>query len=480
MSKITVVGLGPGDPELLTSQAEKALMQAPRIVLRTARHAVAGYLTKIGKQFETLDALYDQADNFEEFAKIATDRLCDLSREEPLVYGVPGQGLLEDDTVGALLHMNKVEKVLPGLPPMAQALAEAASECRALSLGNVRIVPAAHIHAAVVHAHQPLVVTSLDDVLTAGEVKLALSPIYGDEAPCVVVSLGKVTKLALYELDRFHEFDHNSALIVLGRDGQAPMDYDDLKEIIHRLRSPGGCPWDREQTHESLRPYLIEESYEAIDAINREDAGDLANELGDVLLQVMLHGEIAEEMDEFTHLTVTDEVCRKMIHRHPHVFGEGKADTAGAVVAKWDEIKQKEKRYESRGEAMAAIARALPALIRAQKVQAKAAKVGFDWPDAKAALGKMTEEIQEFKAAWEQGTIREQAMEAGDILFTAVNIARLAGADSEEVLTKSTDKFIERFSAMEARMGEKQLKWEQLTPENMDELWKSIKKNQKN
>ena len=222
----------------------------------------------------------------------------------------------------------------------------------------------------------------------------------------------------------------------------------ELRKIIALLRSDKGCPWDKEQTHESIRRNFLEEAYEACEAIDSGDAALLCEELGDVLLQVMFHAQIEEELGRFTLDDVADVTCKKLIFRHPHIFGDaGAATDADEVLLAWEELKRKEKQHETLSQSMEAVARSLPATWRAEKIQAKAKKVGFDWPDVWGAFAKLDEEAAELKAAVTNGTGLEE--ELGDLLFSIVNVARLLDIDPEGALHKTSDKFIRRFAYLE-------------------------------
>lgn len=217
---------------------------------------------------------------------------------------------------------------------------------------------------------------------------------------------------------------------------------EDLIRIVALLRAPGGCPWDQAQTHASIKKNFIEETYEVIEAINRQSTAGLQEELGDVLLQVALHAQMEAEAGRFDFNDVADGICKKLIFRHPHVFGDVKAENTDDALASWDAAKLKEKGMKKVSQSMVSIPRELPALMRAQKVQHKAAKQGFDWPDRSGAMDKLDEEINELKIALDQGEPSSIADEFGDVLFSCVNIARFIGVDSEEALTAATDKFL--------------------------------------
>ena len=245
----------------------------------------------------------------------------------------------------------------------------------------------------------------------------------------------------------------------------------DLLEILRILRAPGGCPWDREQTHASIRGDLLEEAYEVADAIDRENDTDLCEELGDLLLQVAFHAGIAEEEKTFTFDDVADGIVKKLIYRHPHVFGEVTAATASEVLTNWDALKRVEKHQESYTDTLESVPRAFPALMRARKVQKRAAKAGFDWPDASGAWDKLSEEIGEVRSAVEDGDPNAVAEELGDLLFSAVNVSRFLGVDPEQALASATDKFIARFAGVEALAKERGIDMASSSLETLDALW---------
>ncbi len=250
--------------------------------------------------------------------------------------------------------------------------------------------------------------------------------------------------------------------------------FDDLVDIMEKLRRPGGCPWDAEQTHESIKKCMIEETYEVIEALDSGDMVKVYDELGDLLLQVVFHAQIAKDNGDFDIGDVTNAICTKLIRRHPHVFGDEKLTTSEDVLDKWDDIKKHEKGEKSTTETLKSVAVSLPALMRAQKVQAKAAKVGFDWRDVSGALDKIHEETRELEEAIEKDTNKEE--ELGDLLFSVVNVSRFIGADSEEALYKTINKFVARFSHVESMANKEGRALSDMSLEEMDRLWDKSKK----
>ncbi len=251
--------------------------------------------------------------------------------------------------------------------------------------------------------------------------------------------------------------------------------FEDLVEIMKILRAPGGCPWDREQTHKSIRQNFIEETYEAIEAIDTEDRELLKEELGDVLLQVVFHSEMESEKGSFNINDVCDGVCKKLIVRHPHIFADVKADTADEVLKNWDNIKMKTKSQKTQSDAMDSVSKSLPSLMRSEKLQKKAAKVGFDWTDVNGALQKVEEETQELKNAIENQDKENMAEELGDLLFSVVNVSRFIKVDSEEALYYACDKFTKRFRKVENLAKERNINIESASLSQLDSLWDEVK-----
>ena len=251
--------------------------------------------------------------------------------------------------------------------------------------------------------------------------------------------------------------------------------FQDLLTIMAILRAPGGCPWDREQDHASIKRSLIEETYEVIEAINKDDKVLLQEELGDVLLQVVFHAQIEREAGVFDMDDVCDGICKKLIERHPHVFGDVKVSGTDDVLDNWDTIKRKSKQQKTQGDAMQNVPRELPALMRAEKIQKKAKKAGFDWDDVSGAYDALDSEIGELKAAAQSGDSAAAAEELGDVLFSVVNVARFLKIDPEQALTAATDKFMQRYLLVEQLAHERGISMETTPIDALDKLWVEAK-----
>lgn len=480
MHTITVVSLGPGAPELLTLAADKQLRTARHLVLRTARHGCVPYLQEAGVSFTDFDALYDKFEDFDSLNDAIAQRLWQMAESVPVTYAVMDASC---DASVARLTQTAPEgahvTVLPGISA-AQACLAALPAALQDDREAMRTLPALALSKAVYDPRTPMLITEIDNPALAGDVKLWLTELYPEELkiaffPPSEKTPRKAVTLPLYELDRQRKFDHTCCVYIpaVPLQKRERFCFADLEEIMSILRGPDGCPWDREQTHESLRTYLLEEAYEAVDAIDSGDEDRIADELGDVLLQVVFHGKIATEHGAFTDLDITTAICQKMIRRHAHIFGDVVCHNAAEVSASWEQLKKQEKHLTSLSAAMRDVTPGLPALMRAAKVQSKAKQVGFDWDDPVSALPKVTEEAGEVLAELEKHA--DPGEELGDLLFSCVNVARLCGKQPELLLKNATEKFIRRFEAMEKRIIMDGKSLEGLTLREMDVYWEAVK-----
>jgi tetrapyrrole methylase family protein/MazG family protein len=251
--------------------------------------------------------------------------------------------------------------------------------------------------------------------------------------------------------------------------------FGELVRIMERLRAPGGCPWDREQTRESIKPYLIEEAYEVAEAIEENNIDELRKELGDLLLQIVFHSEMAREEGLFTIADVVRGICEKMIRRHPHVFGDTAVKDSDEVLRNWARIKAEERKDSDDSSHVAGVPRAMPALLRAHRLSEKASRVGFDWTSATEVLEKVREEVAELEAAVQLGNAREAEAELGDVLFALTSLGRHLGMQAEDALHGANERFIRRFRYIERRLAERQQDLHATSPEEMNALWEEAK-----
>ena len=420
---VTLIPLGPGDGDLLTLQSLKALKSAEKLVLRTDKHPVADLLKEEGVSFETLDELYETSYDFDELNQKAARKLWAMA---PVSYAVADPAW--DETVTAL-HAACPEGgrivTLPGVSLADQCLAALPGGRREPGL---TLLPAQDVEEAALCPTRPLMVTELNSPVLCGQVKLKLMTLYPDEQEVFFFAPGGgVKKVLLADLDRQKKYDHTACAYLpgLAYSQRDRFDINDLRALMKKLRGPGGCPWDREQTHQSLRPYLIEEAYETAAAIDADDPDQIADELGDVLLQVVFHADVGEQYGEFQLEDVTSAICRKMIRRHAHIFGDVHCDTAQEVSQSWEKIKRQEMGNAPLHEMMQSVPTALPQLIRAQKVLKKAG----------ANHGMTALEMD------------EKAL--GQWLLQAAHTAQQKGFSAEKALEDAVKAYIEAFKARE-------------------------------
>ena len=480
MERLTIVTLGTGGEAFLTRGVERALREAETLVLRTARHPMAAWLAKEDIAFTALDDLYESCEDFDEFNREAAQRLAALCEKGPVCYAVSDAAF--DTTVAVLQQLLKergtAAAILPGVSHASRCLALVDAPAAA-----VRLYSAADFERAPPSPAEALLLSEVHSRTCAGDCKLKLMSLLPEETEITFISGEEATGelstriIPLYELDRQKHYDHLTAIYVPGMPllTRSRYNMDDLMQVVARLRAPDGCPWDREQTHESILQDLLEESYEYIQAVRDEDIDHMYDELGDVLLQVAMQAEIAKEHGEFELLDVTSAICGKMIERHPHVFGQVKADTSEQVLENWEALKRKQRGITSHADAMAEVSTGLSPLLRASKVQKKAAKVGFDFANAQDALQKVYEEADEVKENLENGHDPEE--EIGDLFFSVVNVCRLCGKNPDIALFSAVEKFISRFRGMEMQVKNAGKCVEDLTLSEMDVYWEAGKQN---
>lgn len=480
---IKIVGLGPGAKEALTIGTVWELESSENIFLRTEKHPTVEYLNEKNIQFNTYDNVYETMESFDEvYSNIAKDLVEKHSQLGDLIYVVPGHPLVAEKSVFNLIDeckKNSIEyKVIP-----AVSFIDAMMESLMIDpIEGLKVIDAFDINNQILDKRIGTIITQVYNPLIASEVKLKLLEQYDDETEIFYVRAAgikgeeSIRNIPLYELDMQEDIDYLTS-IYIPKDLNNKKDFNDLLEIVEVLRGENGCPWDREQTHKSLEKALVEESYEVIDAIDREDDNGLVEELGDVLLQVVFHASIGKEDGYFDINEIITGICNKMISRHPHVFGTlNNINTSNDVLTKWDELKKEEKGYETLSEEMKGVTKGLPSLLRAHKVQNKAKKVGFDLADIDSAINKLKEEIQEVIDVYNTKNMDKIKDEVGDLLFSCVNVARFLNVDEELALNATIDKFIKRFSYIEGKIKDKGQDLQDVNLDKMDKLWEEAKK----
>ena len=456
-------------PQTLTISAWKAIEGASRLFLQTAEHPSARPVLEAGLSYVSMDDLYADSADYDELNEAIADR---LTSGDSAVYAVMGGGCYSQlASIQHACERKGFELVqLPGVAYYQAAFPEA----QAGQAYTANDLP------QTLDTDRPLYVSELDNPLSAGEVKLKLQRFYPDEYPVVLAvqqPSGDYDRrtVPLYALDREKGFFASTVLYVppLAFEQKRSYGYEDLLTVLRRLRAPDGCPWDREQTHESLKKDLREECYELMDAIDEGSDEHMVEECGDLLMHVLFHPIIAEEQGRFDERDVTTEIVSKLIYRHPHVFGTVHVTSSAEVLKNWDALKRKEKGQETVAAALRSVPRSFPALLRCQKVQKKARKVGFDFDTAADAFYKIGEETEEVRSAMASGQDLEKEM--GDLLFAVMNVCRLLGFDGEETLHAATDKFIRRFEQMEKNIENDGKKLTEMTLPEMDRYWEAAK-----
>ena len=462
MGKITVVGAGWTRGEL-TLNAIEALKHSDAIVLHTDRCGCADWLKQNGMPFTSLDALYETCDDFDIHAQAAADAVMAAGSAGDLAYVVSD---IRDRSVSSLIErIGTAVQVIPG-PPSEGALL-------ALVRGEARLVAASEWEQFHPSARESCLVRELDSRELASEVKLRLMEAYPEELEVwLLQGESEPVSMPLFTLDRGDRFDHRTCLLVPAQNSITELeryDFEHLNEIMRRLCAPDGCPWDRVQTHASLRTCLLEEAYEVIDAVDEGDVDHLYDELGDLLMLVALHAEIARRHGEFDISDVTTAVCQKLISRHTHIYGDDSAGNEAEVLRLWSRNKMTERSQQTRTEAMRSVTRSLPAMLRAIKVLKRSAELGLGEPDIEAARQRCEALIRQ---PWMQADAERHM---GDIMMALAELARLGKVDPEIALNGAVGRFVDRFESVELEITRSGLPAEDLTEETLRNYWNSVK-----
>lgn len=476
---ISVVGLGPGDLNALTIGTVEILKTSKNIFLRTIKHPTVKFLQDKKINFQTYDDIYEKSESFDDVYTVIAEDLIKKQRVlGDIVYAVPGHPLVAERSVSILLKLCKNENVNIEILP-AVSFVDAIMEALKIDpINGVKIIDAFDIKNQIMDKRSGLIITQVYSKLIASEIKLTLLDYYRDDTEIYFVRAAgiknqeSIRKILLYELDRQDDIDYLTS-IYIPKCLDNTKDFYDLLGIIDTLRGENGCPWDREQTHESIKRCLIEESYEVLEALDKGDENMVVEELGDVLLQVVFHAQIGKEEGYYNINDIVKAICSKMITRHPHVFNsenEG-INTSKMVVDNWEKNKIKEQNLKSYTDTLKHVAKNLPALMRAEKVQQKASRAGIDFEKIEDVIKKVVEEINQVKNVY-KGTNREKILEeVGDLAFSVVNIARFLDIDPENALNYTIDKFIKRFELMELKSKDINSSLDEMSLDDMDRLW---------
>ncbi|MDR7002282.1 nucleoside triphosphate pyrophosphohydrolase [Neobacillus niacini] len=483
MKKIEILGLGAGDLEQLPLGVYKKLIQSEHVYLRTKEHPVVTELVKEGFTYTSFDSIYEKHDQFEEVYQEITATLLNLAKTNTVIYAVPGHPLVAERAVQLLLEQGPkegAEIIIGGGQSFIDALFQS---LKIDPIDGFQLLDGTALSSNQLQVEQHMIISQVYDQFVASNVKLTLMERLPDEYEVFIVTAAgsrqeKIEKLPLYELDRNVGINNLTSVYVPPVQDEEILfkTFAKFRGIIAELRGPNGCPWDKEQTHESLKKYLIEESYEVIEAIDEGDLDHLIEELGDVLLQVLLHAQIGEDEGYFSIDDVIEGISAKMVRRHPHVFGSVKAENSQEVLQNWQEIKKQEK-GEQPESLLSGVSKSVPNLIRAYELQKKAAKVGFDWQEITPALEKVKEELQEFENELNGGEeqLELAKKEFGDLLFAFVNVARFLDIHPEEALFETNEKFIRRFQYIEEKVKESGKTFEEYNLDELDRFWDEAK-----
>lgn len=482
MNKITIVGMGPGGLDYLTMAAHEILTKSELVYLRTERHPVVEPLVHQGMTYKSFDEFYNAFETFDDVYDSIANHIIALAMEKPVIYAVPGNPFVAEKSVALIMERFSGEVAIVHGTSFIDAIVTA---LKYDPVAGFVILDALSVEKETINATKDHLFIQVYDQITASMLKLKLMEFWADDHEVIVIKAAGIPKqetiaaVRLFELDRDPEmFNHLTSVFIRG--GNAiKHNLTALEDIMRTLRSEEGCPWDREQTHESLTPYLIEEAYEVRDAVLKGDDESLVDELGDVLLQVVFHATIGEENGYFEMSDVIKAVCDKMIRRHPHVFGDVTVNNSDEVLTNWQAIKDEEKSAMTVRERMESVTRHLPSLARSQKVQKKASDVGFDWDGAIHAMDKVEEEVRELRHAILSGNTHDVEEEIGDLLLIISNVSRLLEIDSELTLMNAIEKFIERFGFVEENLEKDGLSPNPLLRERMEALWQASKKREK-
>ena len=491
--ELSIVGLGPGGLDSISVGIFEKIKNARRLLLRTGKHPAAEELRSRGFEFETFDHLYERVGDFTEiYSEIAVE-VVRLAREYPVVFAVPGHPLVGEEAVLRIIQLaretNLSYEIVPAmsfLDPVLTSLGLGLSQglklVDGLELAREERNPAANPDPLV-----PNIIMQVYNSRVASEVKLSLMEFYPDDHPVTVISAAgtagqtRAEEIPLFELDRLSWIDHLTCVQVPpyleSKSMVSRYPADRLVGLLETLRGEDGCPWDKEQTHTSLKKYLIEETYEVIDAIEEGNMYKVCEEMGDLLLQIAFHAQIAAEQGFFDMNDVIRFISDKLIRRHPHVFGDTDVRNSEEVSVRWEEIKKNElkEKGETRNSLLDGIPNHMPALMKADKIQRRAAKVGFDWPDYRGALDKVSEELMEVCEAIDSGNADKVREEIGDMLFAVVNLARFKKIDPEEALALTNRKFKNRFVFMEESASGSGKNLSEMSLDELDRLWNNAK-----
>jgi tetrapyrrole methylase family protein / MazG family protein len=480
---ITLVGLGPGGSQFWTAQARQVFQEANEVYVRTEGHPSVGDIP--APIIHSFDGWYEREPHLAGVLEKLVAEVVRLGqREEGVIYAVPGHPHLGEATVPRIQARAQAAGLRVALIPASSGL-EAVLVALNLEGSNLQIMDAlevASLYHPPLETGRPALIFNLHGQRLAGRLKQTLLNAYAKDSVITVIN-GAGTEaqtMMSYPLANLEAHSFADKLVYLYLPGSKPQaSFSSFQNIIAHLRAPEGCPWDRKQTHQTLRPSLLEEAFEVLEALDANDPAALREELGDLLLHILMHAQIAVESDEFRMEEVIEQVNRKLVRRHPHVFSQSQVEGAEQVVTNWEAIKRQEKIEKGQAteasSALDGIPPALPALAQAMMISQKAVRVGFEWPNIEGVLDKIVEEAREITEATD---LEHLESEIGDLLFSVVNLARWRQIDPETALRAMNARFTRRFKQIEALAAARGKSLSDMSLPEMDALWEEAKQQE--
>ncbi len=476
MPKLTIIGTGTKKINDISLEGFKTLEDNAFKYVRTDRHPFVEYLRDENIKFETFDKYFEEMKNLNQvYESIIDEILKKIRTKETIYYYVPGSPYY-GDVVTEYFIKNKIDdikvEIIDSISFWQKALSLVAGNNE-----NIKTLSGEEYDFYDIDINSNLLFTQIFNKDIAEKIKLDLGEIYGDEYKVNIIDviLENTMEIPVLKVDKLKKYSFSTYIFVesIEKSTKELYNVNNLLKTMETLRGPDGCPWDRKQTHESIRDCLIEEAYEVVDAIEKEDYENFIEELGDLLLQVVFHAQIAREEGYFNIYDVYTGICKKLNERHPHVFGDVEAEDVDEALKSWEYIKGKEKKLDTYYEKLMGVPKALSPLTKSYKIQKIAAEVGFDWPDIKGAVSKIHEELDELLKEYDKFDKDKIEDELGDLLFAIVNFSRFLKINPDTALNRTVNKFIKRFKYIEDNSN-KSLK--DMSLEDMDELWEKSKR----
>ncbi len=481
MGKIYIVGLGPGSIKALTLGAIERIHSGDKNFIRTEEHPTLQYFIDKDIPFKSYDYIYEREEELEKvYENIADELIREVEENETINYFVPGNPMVAEKTVEILMDRDIEIEIVSGMSfiePMIELVERD-------PIKGLKIVDGEEFSRLMIDINTDMIITQVYNQRILSDIKIIISEVYGDEYNIYIIHNAgiegkeQVHNIPIYSLDRIGDIGHLTSIYIpkISKKDKKVFDFLDLVGIMEILRGEDGCPWDMEQDHRSIRQNLVEEAYEVVDAIDMGDIDAIVEELGDLLLQVIFHCQIAYDEGNFNLIEVTSALGNKLIYRHPHIFLEKRLENSKEVVYNWNKLKDLQRDFASFTEKLKVLPK-FPSLMKSTKLQKKAAEIGFDWKDIQGPMDKVTEEYKEVIEAMNifgKGHERVEE-EIGDLFFAVVNLSRFLEVDPEIALNRTNNKFVERFALMEKEALKLGKNMEDMTLEELDDLWNLAK-----